>query len=98
MLSLQSDFICHSLIFLLGPAELVHLSPSRHSVYLAYLKRHKNQIRLTQSSGPASPDSLEEQFVKAKSSNVAQTILRSSNINHNFGNASINETSVDNIL
>ncbi len=71
MYSLQSDFLRHSLINLLGPAEL-RMFIDFLTKYIKYPQRHSSDsIVLKQSSGPTPSDSLEERFGKAKSSNVA---------------------------
>jgi hypothetical protein len=72
---LQSDFSRHSLINLLGPAELRVSIKSHARIFPSYTKpRPMYTIVLTQSSGPTPSDSLEERLGKAKSSDVASSI------------------------
>ena len=72
---LQSDFSRHSLINLLGPAELrtFIIYHARISLRHTYC-RSMYYVVLKQSSGPTPSGSLEERFGKAKSSDVASSI------------------------
>ncbi len=75
MSSLQSDFSRHSLLNLLGPAELREFIKSHVRIFSSHTKhRPMYTIVLTQSSGPTPSDSLEERIGKAKSSDVASSI------------------------
>jgi len=72
---LQSDFSRHSLIILLGPAELRVFIISHAWISLSYSShRPMYYVVLKQSSGPTPSGSLEERLGKAKSSDVASSI------------------------
>jgi len=72
---LQSDFSRHSLLNLLGPAELRLFIISHALLSLSnFLCRSMYNVVLKQSSGPTPSDSLEERLGKAKSSDVAPSI------------------------
>jgi len=93
MFSLQSDFLRHSLINLLGPAELRMYIRSHAQMFLNYSQyRPIDYTVLKQSSGPTPSDSLEERLGKAKSSDVAKCSHRFGlqlSCHHGFGDASI---------
>jgi len=72
---LQSDFSRHSLINLLGPAELRMFIKSHARIFPSHTKhRPMYYIVLTQSSGPTPSGSIKERLGKAKSSDVASSI------------------------
>jgi hypothetical protein len=72
---LQSDFSRHSLINLLGPAELRVFIKFHARIFHSHTKhRPMYSIVLKQSSGPTPSGSLEERIGKAKSSDVASSI------------------------
>jgi hypothetical protein len=72
---LQSGFSRHSLINLIGPAELRVSIKSNARISHSYtLRRPMYSIVFTQSSGPTPSGSLEERLGKAKSSDVASSI------------------------